>query len=84
MRKHLEVDEIFFRRSPIMNMIVSSYRFGRVLRTQAIFKQAVKRLMTTKREVVRFIEDKDGNSRMEVVERDISSAISSQHSTLSA
>ena len=61
-RKNLPIDDLFFRRSPIMNLVVSSYRFCRVLRVQAIFGEAVRSLTNNKVKVVKLVENNHGNS----------------------
>ena len=64
-----------------MNLIVSSYRFCRVLRIQAIFGDAIRSLTNNKIKVVQLVEDMHGNSEMRIVEKDAISVKSSAKSS---
>ena len=64
-----------------MNLIVSSYRFCRVLRIQAIFGDAIRSFTNNKIKVVQLVEDMHGNSEMRIVEKDAISVKSSAKSS---
>ena len=37
-RKNVPLNNVEIRRSPLMNLVISSFRFGRILRAQSLFK----------------------------------------------
>ena len=42
LRSDKEICQVSMRRSPLMNILISSYRFARIQRSKSVFQQALK------------------------------------------
>ena len=63
-RSNLKVKTAWFRRSILMNLITSSYTFGRCLNARSLFGFAIKQSMQLNKQVkvLRLVEDKNGGT----------------------